>query len=238
MKTHFSATSVLSVVAACILMFNCAKGPLEPKNLVIGNKIIDIDGNVYNTVKIGNQVWMTENLKVTHYRNGDPINTGGEGTVILSNAYYEYYNEEALSETYGCLYNWHAVNNDRKLAPKGCHVPSDQEWAELIYFLGGPDVAGGKLKEIAVTHWNEPNSGATNESGFSALPGGYYSIDGAFTGIGDNATFWTSTKKSTLYWWDLELDAWCWRLHSDRSDILRKNYLKQNGFSVRCIVDK
>ena len=134
--------------------------------------IADIDGNIYNTVIIGTQVWMKENLKATKLNDGTNIllETDNATWISLTDPAYCWYNNDASSykNTYGALYNWFTVETG-KLCPTGWHVPSDAEWFTLIDFLGGESVAGGKLKEIGNTHWNSPNTGATDEYGFTAI---------------------------------------------------------------------
>ncbi|MCX6159142.1 MAG: fibrobacter succinogenes major paralogous domain-containing protein [Ignavibacteriae bacterium] len=157
----------------------------------------DIDGNVYKTVKIGNQEWMAENLNVGHYRNGDVIpqvQDDNEWENLRTGAWCYYENEKSNGKTYGKLYNWYAVNDPRGLAPEGWHIPSDVEWNIIIDYLGGGDVAGGKMK--AKTKWESPNTGATNESGFTGLPGGLRGYDGIFYYIGKTADFWSSSEES------------------------------------------
>jgi uncharacterized protein (TIGR02145 family) len=169
---------------------------LIPTNI---ENVTDIDGNVYKTVKIGNQLWMVENLKVTHYRNGDPINHVTDMSEWPSGASYSNYdNDTTNGSTYGRLYNWYAVDDSRNIAPEGWHVATDEDWNELEMFLGSD--AGGKLKATGTIEggdglWYEPNEGATNESGFSALPGGLIRIayGAIFDGLGEAAVFWTST---------------------------------------------
>lgn len=137
--------------------------------------LTDVEGNTYKTVIIGDQVWMAENLKTKKYRDGSDIpnvtdgNTWGE---IKTHAYCNFNNDEKNAAIYGRLYNHWAAVNSNGICPSGWHVPSTKEWDILIDFLGGEDVAGGKLKETGTDHWDEPNTGATNESGFRALPGG------------------------------------------------------------------
>ena len=163
-----------------------------------GEPLTDVDGNVYPTVNIGGQVWMAENLKVTHYRNGDEIPYWTWASVRTGA--YAYCNSDIVNVSpYGLLYNWYAVNDPRHIAPEGWHVPSDTEWEVLVYYLCGIDMAGSKLKEKGITLWQEPNSGATdsgasNLSGFSALPAGEYLGDGRFMSFGQNAFFWSSTE--------------------------------------------
>jgi uncharacterized protein (TIGR02145 family) len=183
-----------------ILTSNCKKE--DETN--ISTTVSDIDGNVYNTIAIGDYIWMSEDLKVTHYRNGDPITNMPEWTNHTSGAYLDYSRTPGSSTKNDKLYNWYAVNDNRNLAPAGWHVPSLAEWITVITYLGGENVAGGKLKEEGTIHWEDPNTGATNESGFLALPfsegdfGGWWSISGdvydttrAFSLTLSNISSWT-----------------------------------------------
>jgi uncharacterized protein (TIGR02145 family) len=206
--------------------------------------VTDYDGNVYQTVTIGAQEWMAENLKVTHYRNGDPIPNATDSMTwvgLTAGAYCNYDNDEGLVATYGRLYNWYAVDDSRNIAPEGWHVPTDADWKQLEMYLGmsqaeadstgwrGTD-EGGKLKETGTTHWQSPNTGATNESGFSALPGGFRLYNGAFDGMGRYAPFWCSTEGDAgggMYR----------RLSYGGSVVLRYYDLKRYGYSVRCVRD-
>ena len=194
-------------------------------------KCIDIDGNVYRTVKIGDQWWMAENLKVTHYRNGDPIpnvTSNTEWENLSTGASCVYRNDESNVSTYGRLYNWFAVHDSRNIAPEGWHVPNDEEWQILIDYLGGESVAGGKMKEQGFEHWFSPNTGATNESGFTALPGGYRCRSGHFYTMGYYANFWSTTEYSSGH-------AWYRTLGYNYSEVTRSNLNKRFGFSIRCI---
>jgi uncharacterized protein (TIGR02145 family) len=207
--------------------------------------ITDIDGNIYKTVKIGEQWWMAENLKVTHYRNGDAITNitdNSEWVNLNSGAYCAYANDPVNVSTYGLLYNGYAVIDNRNIAPEGWHVPTEQEWIELekhlgmndseiqTYFWRGTD-QGTKLKERGTEHWNDPNSGATNETGFLALPGGgRFYMEGSFSYLGRQGCWWSSTEKSSTY-------AWSRRLGYDKLNIYRDYDFKKHGFSVRCIKD-
>lgn len=187
----------------------------------------------YKEVKIGDQVWMSENLNVDKFRNGDPIphaKTNEEWKTAGENeqpAWCYYDNDPANDAKYGKLYNWYAVNDWRGLAPEGWHIPSDAEWTELTDCLGGERVAGGKLKETGTTHWNSPNTGATNETGFTALPAGY-STGGSSYGMGTNAYFWAVTE-------GVASDAWGRILCSGNAQLLRHNHTGTAGFSVRCL---
>lgn len=196
--------------------------------------LTDMDGNVYKTIKIGDQWWMAENLKVTHYRNGDAIQniSANNGWISLSvGAYCEYDNDRKKITTYGRLYNWYAVNDSRDIAPSGWHVPSDAEWQILVEYLGGTSNAGGGIKEIGTKHWSTPNMGATDESGFCALPGGYrYYVDGNYNYMGSNAFFWSATERTRDY-------AWYRNLTFNSSVVGRSSYYKRYGFSVRLVKD-
>jgi uncharacterized protein (TIGR02145 family) len=197
--------------------------------------VTDIDGNVYNTVKIGTQVWMAENLKATKYRNGDPIpnitdNTQWEN--LTTGAYCNYSNDIKNVTTYGRLYNWYAVNDSRTIAPTGWHVATDSDWSILTGFLGGDKTAGSKLKETGSLHWDYPNSDATNESGFTALPGGDRSFDGTFNYITTLGFWWCSTNGTIG-------SAWGRSMIRGFGNIDRYNSVghESSGCSVRCVRD-
>ncbi len=192
----------------------------------------DMDGNVYKTVKIGSQVWMAENLKVTRYRNGDPIpnvTSNSQWTKLRTGAYCNYDNNLENVSTYGRLYNWYAVTDRRNIAPKGWHVPTDEEWNLLEKHLGAN--AGGNLKERGTAHWKSPNVGATNASGFTALPGGCRgSSGGACYDVGSEGGWWSSTAKYNG-------GAWYRNLDYEGSVIYRSDLDEHYGFSVRLVRD-
>jgi uncharacterized protein (TIGR02145 family) len=196
--------------------------------------LTDIDKNVYKTVKIGNQWWMAENLRVTHYRNGDPIPkviSKTEWSNLKIGAYCSNNNNESNAATYGYLYNWYAIAIDgQNIAPDGWHVPTNEEWQALIDYLGGEFIAGGKLKELNTVHWKSPNTGATNMSGFSAIPGGERDYAGNFETIGSKAYFWSSTEEDIKY-------AWPRYLFYDVSEVGSSLCEKRDGFSIRCVRD-
>jgi len=160
------------------------------------NTVTDIDGNVYHTVTIGAQIWTVENLKTTKYNDGTPIplvTDSADWSLRTTPGYCWYCNDTNIAKkTYGALYNWFAVNTG-KLAPPGWHVPTDAEWCELAAYLGGEGVAGGALKDTGVSCWLSPNAGATNQTGFSARPGGGRGCDGGFYGMGRRGHWWTAT---------------------------------------------
>ncbi|MCX6162305.1 MAG: hypothetical protein NTV87_13355, partial [Ignavibacteriae bacterium] len=186
--------------------------------------------NVTETIIIGKQEWMSENLSGEHYRNGDTIpqvHDIKEWKMLTIGAWCYYDNNVKNGKTYGKLYNWYAVNDPRGLAPDGWHIPSDAEWSELTDYLGGAQVAGGKLK--ATKLWNSPNINTANGSGFNAFPGGVRKYGNNFY-IGWAGYFWSSSEESNIFAWDRVLA-------SDFSDVLRGFYGKKNGLSVRCIRD-
>lgn len=198
--------------------------------------ITDVDGNVYHVVTIGTQVWMVENLKTTKYRNGDPIPNVSDGTVwsdLKTGAYCNYDNNANNSIASGRLYNWYAANDDRIIAPLGWHVPSDAEWTILTTYLGGENVAGGKLKEIGTTHWQSPNTDATNESGFTAIQGGYLDRSGIFNEF-ETKCFWWS---STTFYDNYNEYAWIRHLSYYNARITKSYMYNSMGCSIRCVRD-
>jgi uncharacterized protein (TIGR02145 family) len=209
---------------------------------VQGGTVTDIDGNVYHTVTIGSQVWMVENLKVTHYRNGDVIQNVTDNTQwanLTTGAYCNYNNDSNNALTYGRLYNWYAVNDARKIAPAGWHVPTDAEWKQLEMYLGmsqsQADAAGWRGTDQGSQLKNSSgwynNGNGINSSGFSALPGGYREYGGTFIYVGYYAVFWSSTESSSS-------SAWSRALYYDLSDVDRYyGDYKRYGFSVRCLRD-
>jgi uncharacterized protein (TIGR02145 family) len=200
-------------------------------NLTYGT-MSDNDGNTYKTIVIGTQTWMAENLKTTRYRNGNPITTNLSNAAWqnTSSGAYDVYNFDAANNsTYGKLYNWYAVADPRGLCPAGWHVPTDAEWTTLENFLGGASVAGVKLKSTS-TIWNSPNTGATNESGFSGLPGGLRNIFGSCYNIGNDGYWWSSTENSSTL-------AWSRSQGSYFGDSHRNDLSKADGLSVRCLRD-
>ena len=225
----------LFVVGVIITFINSCKKDDDNNNQVPtpANTLTDIDGNFYHTVTIGTQVWMVENLKTTKYRDGTSIpNVTGNSawSSLTTGAYCDYNNTSSNSSTYGRMYNWYAINDTHNLCPAGWHIPTDAEWTNLTNHLGGESVAGAKLKETGIAHWTTPNADATNESGFTALPGGTRWVDGVFGLIGTEGRWWSSTE------FDAQ-NAW-WRILNNTSgSVVRTNNLKTYGFSVRCVKD-
>src|SRR5690554_3781914 len=204
------------------------------------------DGKVYQTVVIGNQVWMAENLAYL-----PSVNMVADGSEDAAGSYYYVYGYDGTNvadakatdnyATYGVLYNWTAAMDGEAssttnpsgiqgVCPAGWHLPSDAEWTELTDYLGGESVAGGKLKETGTTHWASPNTGATNETGFTALPGGDRYGNGTFFGVGNYGHWWSATEGNATYVWSRHMGY-------NFSDVYRGNYSKEVGFSVRCLRD-
>ena len=223
-KNRILIYPILVIGCLMILTGSCKKNNDNPG-------ISDIDGNIYHAISIGTQVWMIENLKVTHYRNGDVIPNVTDATIwssLSTGAYCDYDNSSGNSTTYGRLYNFFTVADARNICPTGWHVPSVNEFTTFTTYLGGESVAGGKVKETGTTHWQTPNDGATNVSGFKALPSGYRFDTGAFDGIGSYADFWAFA----------EPDASRWNLGYDGPTMTGAGSVPKNfGFSVRCIKD-
>jgi len=203
---------------------------------VAAANIIDGSGNIYTTVVIGTQTWLKENLKTTKYIDGTDIanvTIEADWAVLTTAAYCWYNNDIANKDIYGGLYNWYAVdkasNGDKNICPTGYHVSTDVEWSTLMNYLGGD--AGGKMKEIGTTHWKSPNTGATNESGFTGLPSGSRdSNSGAFDNVGYGGYFWSSTAFGAS-------NAWYRYLYYDNASCDRYDYSRKYGFSVRCLKD-
>lgn len=195
----------------------------------------DIDGNVYDIVTIGSQIWMADNLRTTRYNNGDAVTQITDNTEWINQttgAYCWYGNDSALYEmTYGKLYNWFAASANN-ICPTGWHTPTDNEWTILTDFLGGTTGAGSMLKEVGNLNWNAPNTDATNTTGFTALPGGYRLNNGSFAGIGATGAFWSATEVSYN-----TAKGWNRTMSNANGDVGRADGYKIMGYSVRCLKD-
>jgi len=191
--------------------------------------VSDIEGHVYNTITLGTQVWMKENLRTGKYRNGNDINTDWTQVPYVGTA-SDYAHVSYYDSIYGKLYNWYAVGDARKICPVGFHVPNDTEWIELRTFLGGAAVAGGKMKETDTTYWQSPNTGATNSSGFSARPSGNCA-NATFMGLGVGAGWWSTTQDtSTGYYNGFGVSYNTTGLGSGMT-------IKSYGNAIRCVGD-
>jgi uncharacterized protein (TIGR02145 family) len=210
--------------------------------LLISVLFISIEITYGQQVTIGTQIWSNTNLDVTTYSDGTPIPQVTDPIAwanLTTGAWCYYNNDPTNNAVYGKLYNWYAVAGihdtdpstpNKILAPQGWHVPSDAEWTTLTTFLGGESVAGGKMKSTGTSLWLSPNTAATNESGFSGLPGGYRYNDGAFGGIGSNGFWWSSSEGNTS-------DTWYRGLYYNDGFAYGDGYDKRYGFSVRCLRD-
>jgi len=200
-------------------------------------EVSDLDGNIYATIKIGNQNWMAENLRTSHYANGDLIPNvpeSNEWINLTSGAWVHYENNPELNALHGKLYNWHAIQNAKGICPKGWHVPSNEEWNTLLNYLGGKEIAGGKLKSKLLNAWafhfngqsteSEPN----NESGFSSVASGSRSVDGMFGLMSFRATYWSSNEYSAS-------DAYTREIFWNGDAAGSFNEYKKNGYSCRCV---
>ena len=211
--------------------------------------ITDIDDNTYNTVQIGSQCWMAENLKTTTYNNGVPIpkvTNDDDWSNLSTGAYVWYGNAISWKDTYGAMYNWFTTIDANGLCPTGWHVPTNDEWTVLTDFIGGTsDPHGNELKSCRRVNsplgggcntsehprWNEHNTHyGTDDYGFSGLPGGYRYLDGIFHNIGGDGLWWSSTEHSSTNAWDRDLDY-------DTGFVGKGNYPKRAGFSIRCVRD-
>ena len=220
---------IFMVIVVMVITGSCKKEDTKPRE----NTVTDIDGNVYHTVTIGTQVWMVENLRTTRYRDSTEIpnvTSDSAWSGLSTGAYSDYDNDPSNSEAYGRLYNWYAVKSFHQLCMEGWHVPTDQDWRILTNYLGGDSIAGAKMKEKGVSHWNSPNTGATNESKFNALPGGYRGAKGTFVDMGAYGNWWSASDENAALAWGRYLSA---------SDSLfgRGHGNKTFGFSIRCIKD-
>ena len=219
--------------------------------------VSDFENNVYRTAKVGDQIWMAENLKVTHYSDGTPLIDGtGVGNIsddFTSKYWFVYGNNIENKSTYGLLYSWAGIMNGENssdaipsgiqgVCPVSWHIPSDAEWKVMEQALGmslvevnkdfemrGTD-EGGKLKEVGTAHWTSPNTAATNSTGFTALPGGVRYDQSQFGDLGIGGYFWTSTE--------IAINASRFReLHYESGGIWRHTSSKPSGYSVRCVKD-
>ena len=212
-------------------------------NIIVGggwftcgtSTVTDSDGNVYNTVLIDDQCWMQENLKTTKYRNGsDILNVVNNSAWVnlTSGAYCWYSNDIVYKNSYGALYNWYAINpatnGGNDLCPAGWRVATDEDYIILVNFLGGNVPTGGKMKETGFVYWNPPNTGATNESGFSARAGGSRIYNGNFDSRGTYCWLWTATEQQGNF-------AYLRNMFHNATNIGRGNINKNNGQSVRCL---
>lgn len=237
--TYARSGFLLWLASSAILVMLLAVSCSDDKSVNGDSKplpVTDIDGNVYRTVRIGAQVWMAENLRVTHYRNGEPIANVTDVSAwdtLSTGAYCEYGNYIDMAAIHGRLYNWRAVDSSAGIAPEGWHVPSDEEWMQLEKYLGMSD------SMVNLTDWRGVDQGktlkdtsfnGTNDFGFSAIAGGYLSVTGTFELLVTTAYIWSDTEQDEEY-------SWYRHFQYNRNNIKRWYALKGHGFSVRCVRD-
>ncbi|MEN9440114.1 MAG: hypothetical protein RLZ33_190 [Bacteroidota bacterium] len=215
-----------------IVIISCQPEDPEP-NPPTNGTVTDIDGNIYSTQIIGTQEWMVENLKSSKYCNGDTIpnvTDNNEWQNLTTGAWAHYNNDSQYEDIYGKLYNWQAIDDNRNVCPCGWHVPSEEEWTILENYLNGQGIAGGKMKSVGTQYWAIPNTDATNESGFSGLPGGNRSTNGTFIGVGTQGRWWGILESGNNY-------TWYRRLNYLDGGLGKYNANLNDGLSVRCIKD-
>jgi uncharacterized protein (TIGR02145 family) len=236
MKTNFTARMATLILICCnvVLLSNCKK---EDNNIPDDSTVKDRDGNVYHTIKIGSQIWMVENLKVTKLNDGTILPNEVDNSAWLSSSTpaYCWYNNDSVAATssaVGALYNWYAVNSG-KLCPAGWHIPDVDEWNALVA-ASGNEIAGGALKEAGTSHWSLPNTGATNSTGFNAIPGGFrHSVTGGFKDFNFLCSLWSSTENPNE-----TSAAFTWNLSYKSEALTSYSSPKTAGASVRCVKDK
>lgn len=225
-----SASYITALVSFLFLFISCQKEtPSNAEPIVIeeSQPVTDHDGNVYRTIRIGSQIWMAENLRSTHYVDGTPI------------VNFCYNNDTAHAKNYGRLYRWtaamrNAANSSSNpsrvqgISPVGWHLPSDAEWQQLIDNLGGASGAGGKLKSTGTTQWVNPNTGATNESKFNAVPAGFFRVDGVFMTMGERTIFLTTNSSNPIM---------VRTMRNNSTEILLEQFHPQDAVSIRCVKD-
>jgi uncharacterized protein (TIGR02145 family) len=229
-----------SLLSSCELFSDEEQNPTNNRSLANFNpdlkygNLTDIDGNIYRTITIGDQIWMAENLRVTHYNDGSiiPLETDKVNWNKLTLGAFFPVNQSNSPDsiaTFGRLYNWHAIKTG-KLAPKGWHVPTYADWNVLLDNLGGKNTAGGKMKETGFIHWNSPNADANNSSGFTAIASGMLSRNG-FSGLGEKAAFWCNNSDGTI------LSAYYFWLTSENGILSWSVKAQTDGLSIRCVKD-
>ena len=234
-KSSILVIGSFAVILVCLMFaVDCSSNDNSTNtNPPVTVTVKDIDSNLYHTVTIGTQVWMVENLKTTRYRNGESIANVTDNTLwstLTTGAYCNYENTANNAATYGCLYNWFAIKDSRNIAPTGWHVSTDADWSALLTYLGGSSSAGIKLKEKGTTHWTTPNTGATNSSGFTALPAGRRITAGDFSDVKTYGYWWSSTENSAS-------NAWGRTMSYTNNTVSSYDRAKSYGLSVRCVKD-
>ncbi len=244
MKKVSATILIISLCFVALIFSECTKSndatssEINNRSTAIFNpsvtygSVSDADGNIYKTVTIGSQTWMAENLRTTTFNDTTAISkiTNADTWSAMSSAGYCNYNNTLNKDsiaTFGRLYNYYAIETE-KLAPEGWRVATNNDWQILVTYLGGSDIAGAKLKETGTSHWNTPNTGATNLSGFTALPSGTRTSAGTFEGSKSAGYWWSHTEYNSYF-------AYRNAILFDGSSVLNGNLNKKYGFAVRCI---
>jgi len=231
MKIFALTTLLMPFLALLLMVVGCKKEKEDDKDV-----LKDFDGNVYTSVVIGTQEWMKENLRTTRYRNGDPITHASleaDWKNITEGKYCTYDNDAANVDPFGHLYSWAAVTDPRHLCPAGWHVSTIEDWDTLISFLGGKYDAGNAIMQTGTAYWNSPNTSATNQAGFTAVPGGGRNYNSAvFFGKGLQAYWWTISEHPSN-----PTQAINYYIMADNSILQTTHAAKNFGYSVRCVKD-
>jgi uncharacterized protein (TIGR02145 family) len=236
-KTDDTTNVVLNDSVSCVensaINFTCKGTPIGS----FGPCIKDIDGNIYKTVMIGDQYWMSENLRVNKYNDGSLIDNVTDSVKWCSdkNGAWSYYNNDVkYNEKYGKIYNWNVLDTilhkDKNVCPIGWHIPSQKEWRELITFLGGDKVAGAKMKELTTTSWLSTSTNTNNSSLFTGIPGAYRDPNNKFAMLGFTGNWWSYDVFSESY-------VNTYMLHVYKDNIIEDLSDKKSGLSIRCIKD-
>ena len=233
---------IITIISlSVIFLFSCGKKGQNNQNNTNQNNtsVTDVDGNIYPTVTIGSQTWMAKNLEVTHYRNGDIIpnitnQTSWDNTSL--GAWCDYEHNSAYGDIYGHLYNWYTVNDPRNVAPNGWHVATRADYQLLVTYLGGTigqedSVAGGHMKEAGLLHWVSPNTGASNSSGFTALPAGWLEFNGFYSIF--EGTIWWAVDPLTQN----NASKFAYSNGAGHAGALPLMALPNAGCSIRCVKD-
>lgn len=224
--TYTGAASTTAVNSSAISTPSIPESPVST--------VIDIDGNVYKTIRIGQQTWMAEDLRVTKFNNGTPISIVSDSKLwssidIPAYSWYDNITPDVASK-YGALYNGYVVESSSKVCPNGWRIPTKDDWDSLIKFYGGAEIAGGKLKEAGISNWYKPNSGAETENVFMALPVGYRNSTGSFSFRGGTGLWWTSTVTSYSNFATMAM-------YYNYSSVVTGNFPKAQGVCIRCMKD-
>jgi uncharacterized protein (TIGR02145 family) len=263
MKMIFKNSSFIILILSgfCLTVFSGQETGYTSSGLFKNEcgTVTDIDGNTYNTIIIGTQEWMAENLRVIHYNNNDPIPTdthidwkstnAGAFSIYPYDAIDGLNSEREVISAYGALYNWYAVDDKRGICPAGWHVPTGEDWTNLTIYLGDEvsrsfgrllSNTGGKLKtpdtaDDSHPGWYFPNYGATNETGFSAIPGGSRYGYGGFGDLGYHGAWWSATYEPVTSWTESRVISRFWIIYYNYDKLFNGTSNKRNQFSVRCL---